>query len=382
MPILALDDILPNTVASQDVFESNTAKIPLLRKGTIITAEYLHGLRRRGINGLYVTEAIYTDDDGFLIATPQKKRDTSMAGMPFEKSRPAIVPKLRKEIIKALRDLHLCVSGQDDVGVKKAIDRIGDYIADVVDHMANATNETYNITSLQSDQEFVYHHSLSVAVISLAMGQAMGLSTYELMQLGRCAALHDIGKFMLPQEIFYKRESLDQDEMETMRKHSEMAYDALKTWDECTENERKAILCHHERLNGTGYPEGLEGEIIPKWAKIIAVADVFDAMTSLRPHRPAVTPSEACEYLTAMAHQNFETEMIRALTKKIEFYPVGSFVQLSTNETGVVINSKKGLRPTIKTLATNNLMDLSDQRHLATTIVRTVSYREALAHKK
>ena len=380
MPILALEDILPNTVSAHDIFPEPKSKKPILQKGTVITAEHLYLLRQKGLHRLHVNDTVYVDEDGFLVSKPPKKKEVSLAGMPFEKSRPAVVPKLRREVIKGIRDLHLNMSGKDDVAALKSIEDLGDLVAQIVEHQAKDPDAPINISSLQSDQEFVYHHSISVATISLAIGQTLNVSTYELMQLGRAAMLHDIGKLRLPPRIFYKRESLTAEEMEIMKEHSMTAYETLKLWGSCTEGERKAILCHHERLDGSGYPEGLTGDAIPLWSKIITVADVYDAMTSLRPHRPPINPTDAYDYIVALTNKYFDKNVVAALIKRLEFYPLGSFVQLSDEGMAMVINTKKNrIRPVVKTIPTNNMVDLNDQRHLKTTILRPVSYKEALA---
>ncbi|MCL2215886.1 MAG: HD domain-containing protein [Defluviitaleaceae bacterium] len=382
MPILALEDVLPNTVASQDIYESNKSKMPLLRKGTVITAEYLYGLRRRGIEGLHVKEALYTDEDGFVISRPAKKRDTSLAGMPFEKSRAPILPKTRREIIKGLRNLHLAIGGRDKDSVVMSINQLADLIADIVEGMLENPENPINITTLQSDQEFVYHHCLSVAVMSLATGQAMGLSTYELMQLGRCAVLHDLGKFMLPPDILLKTDPLTPEEEDLMRTHSELGYDSLKLWNVCTENERMAIFSHHERLNGSGYPDGLEGDKIPLWGRIIAVSEVYDVMTNTPPPVLPTSPGKASEYLLAHSGFFFDTEVVQAFHKRIEFYPLGSFVLLSDGQFALVTNSKNSLRPILRVLGINTEIDLNEPRFQGTSVVRIVSYREALNRRR
>ena len=377
MPILSLDDVLPNTVASQDIYESGKSKMPLLRKGTVITAEYLYGLRRRGIEGLHVKEALYTDENGFVISNPAKKRDTSLAGMPFEKSRAPILPNVRKDIIKGLRNLHLAIGGRDKDAVIQSIDKLADLIADAVEGMLENPTSPINITTIQNDQEFVYHHCLSVAVMSLAIGQTMGLSTYELMQLGRCAVLHDLGKFMLPPEILLKTDPLTEEEEAEMRTHAELGYDSLKMWNVCTENERMAIFSHHERLNGSGYPEGLTGDKIPLWGRIIAVAEVYDVMTNSPHPIYSDSPTHASEYL--LAHSElFDADVVQALHKRIEFYPLGCFVLLSDSQYALVTNSKNSLRPVVKVLHINREINLSDPQHLSLSIEKIVSYKEAL----
>jgi len=376
MPLMQISALLPNTVLSQDIFENPNSKMPLLKKGTVVSAEYLYGLKRRGISHISVKEAMFTNEDGFVINS--KKRDDSLKGMPFEKSRAAVPPKLRKELTAGLCNLHLAIGGKDKDEVVNSINQLADLIADVVEFLSEDPTAPLNITSLQSDHEFVYAHCVSVAVLSLAIGQSMGLSTYELMQLGRCAILHDLGKLMIPAEILLKTEELTLEERMKLRTHCELGYDCLKMWNVCTENERLAIFSHHERLDGSGYPEGLTSEKIPMWGKIVAVAEVYDAMTNPHPPAKAESPTMTREYLIAHANKYFDPKVVLALHKRVEFYPLGCFVEISSGHYALVTSSKNRLRPVVKVMGLNNEIDLKESRNSDITINRIVSYKEAL----
>jgi len=379
--MLSLDDILPNTVAAQDVFENNQAKMPLIRKGAIITAEYLYGLRRRGISEMHVKEAIVTGGSGFD-ASGLKKRDTSLSGMPFEKSPAAILPKAKKDIIKAQRDMHLAIGGRDKGAIEQAIDRMEEIISGIVEHMAETPNTPFNIASVQNDQEFMYHHNLSVAVIAIAISQGMGLSSHDQIQIGTCAVLHDMGKLMLSAEIQLKVPPYTEEEEAEVRTHAEIGYDSLKMWGILTEDQREAIRYHHERLDGSGYPQGLRINDIPLWAKIIAVADVYEAMTNARPPAKSASPTATLEHLLMHVGIHFDKAVVQSLYNKIEFYPMGSFVMLSNEQFALVTLTKRTLRPVVRILSTNTEVELADPKNANIKIDRVVSYREAIRRKR
>ena len=154
-------------------------------------------------------------------------------------------------------------------------------------------------------------HSLNVAAISLRVGEALGLGDRELGLLRLAAAVHDVGKLAIPAEIIAKPGPLDEAEWEAMRLHPAAGADMLEPC--ATPPEVLAIVrSHHERWDGTGYPEGLAGEQIPLGARIIAVVDAYWAMVETRPYRPPRRPAHAREELLAHAGSQFDPACAQA----------------------------------------------------------------------
>ena len=230
------------------------------------------------------------------------------------------------------------------------------------------------------DKEFyIYKHALSVSVISMAIGQYLSLPRADVLELGKCASMHDIGMFLVSPDILYKDKKLNRDELESVKRHTQLGYHSLVKMDIVDDTTRDGILYHHERIDGTGYPLGLKGEDIPLWSRIIAVADVYDAMTSYRAYRQPRTPAEACEFIMGSANSSFEYDIVSALLKRIDFYPVGTSVKLSNGNYAVVTeNTKSKLRPTIKILNTDIIIDLNDRKYYDVTILRSVSYQDII----
>lgn len=154
-------------------------------------------------------------------------------------------------------------------------------------------------------------HSARVVQIALEIGKIMGLEAQALEDLERGALLHDIGKLGIPDRILLKPGPLDPEERKIMQTHASFAYELLKPI-KFLERALSVAHAHHERWDGSGYPEGLRGEEIPLLARIFAVADVYDAMTSERPYRPARTHEEALEYIRSQAGKHFDPGVVKA----------------------------------------------------------------------
>jgi len=160
-------------------------------------------------------------------------------------------------------------------------------------------------------------HNLRVARLCVHIGRQMSMSAAELRVLARAGLMHDIGKLGIPEAVLDKHSPLDESEWILMRTHPEMGLTLL---DRVGQSSREvlAVLYHHERLDGSGYPYGLKAEAIPIEARIVAVADTFDALTSDRPYRKACTQAEARRVLVEEAGSRLDSRAVAALFSAIE----------------------------------------------------------------
>jgi len=375
---IPIDEVMPGAILVQDIYISTNKTIPLLAAGTRVTADFIYRLKKRGINTLYTSNP---DPISKKSHAKQKTRNPLPGIYPVEKSKSVIAPKTKDEALKIMRDFQISLSGLDADDVFEIVNNIDEVLSRVLTEFPKNLSAPINIHSLRGDDKdlYIYKHSLSVAVISMAIGQYLSLPPAEVLQLGKCASMHDIGMFFLEPEILQKESRLNRDEFEGVKRHSQLAYRCLVKMAVADEPIYEGILYHHERIDGTGYPLGLKVEDIPLWSKIIAVADVYDAMTSPRPNRPALAPSDTCEFIMANANKHFEYDIVAALLRRIEFYPTGICTKLSNGNYAVVTdNSKSKLRPTVRVLDTDIIIDLSDRKYLDITILRAVSYQDIL----
>ncbi|MDO9347702.1 MAG: HD domain-containing protein [Anaerolineales bacterium] len=185
-------------------------------------------------------------------------------------------------------------------------------------HMADELEKTSATTlialtrALDARDQDTEGHSERVAALAVEIGSEMGLEDAVLHPLRLAALLHDIGKIGIPDAILHKPGSLDEQEWALMRKHPQTGYDILRNIP-YLDAALDAILHHHEKYNGKGYPAGLSGDAISLSARILTVVDVYDALTSNRPYRPAFWPEKALEIIRGEAGQQFDPEVVQAL---------------------------------------------------------------------
>ena len=230
----------------------------------------------------------------------------------------------------------------------------------IVSGVANEKNAMINIFNLKKYDDYTYYHSLSVSLMALAIGMELGLDNATLQELVLSGMLHDIGKLTIPIEIINKPTKLTREEFEIVKLHPVNAGIHLLKKNFVSENTFRGILGHHEKWDGTGYPNGIAGNDISLFARILTVADVYDALTSYRPYRVPSNPSEAIEYIMGGSGTLFDVDIVKAFLRRISPYPVGINVKLSNGEFATVIkdNIAQPLRPIVKVVGTQKIYDL------------------------
>jgi HD-GYP domain-containing protein (c-di-GMP phosphodiesterase class II) len=184
---------------------------------------------------------------------------------------------------------------------------------------------------------YLFQHSLNVCIYSTMLGMVNGYSKEELTTLGMGALLHDIGKTKINQEIIKKPGPLTTEEFAEVQKHAEFGFRLLKDEPNMPLLAAHCAFQHHEREDGSGYPRGIKGSEIHDYAKWIAVADSYDAMTTHRPHRLAMLPHQAMEILFAGVETLYEHKKVAIFRDNVAIYPLGLSVVVSTGERGVVV---------------------------------------------
>lgn len=192
-------------------------------------------------------------------------------------------------------------------------------------------------------------HSVNTTVFSLLLGQRMNLSYAELKSIAEGTVLHDIGKTMINPQILYKSGRLNIEEFDVVKQHTILGYELLKKNPILSELSRIISLQHHERLDGSGYPYGLSGNEINISSKIVAIADMYDALTAERCYRKSMTNHQAYEVLSKEAVDKIDAGLLAVFLKNIAIYPNGSLVKLSDGTRAVVKNQNEGLplRPVV-----------------------------------
>lgn len=304
----------------------------LLREGTILSLSYIERIKKLGYSGLYIYDE-HTADIKVVEAISQD---------------------LRIKTVQTIKNTFM------DVQVGKKISEtqkksIGQLVSNIIEEILDNKNCMFNIVDLKSFDDYTYFHSVNVTVLSVVLGMGMGLTKEELYKLGLGALLHDIGKVFIPLEILNKPGKLSEPEYEKIKEHAFLGYKYLKDNFDIPITSYVSALQHHERYDGNGYPNKLVGEGISKFGRIMAVADVYDAMTSDRPYRIGMLPSETVEYIMSGTGNMFDPKVIDIFSKKVAPYPVATKVILSDKRVAYVAENYEsfGLRPLLKVVSEN-----------------------------
>ena len=228
-------------------------------------------------------------------------------------------------------------------------------ITELIDDILNAEIILSNLVDIKSYDSYTFDHSVNVAVLSILIGKSLGYNYRQLLHIGIGAILHDIGKILVPQEIIQKTGRLTEEEFNIVKEHTRLGYDYLKNIKKISPMSRIIVLSHHERNDGTGYPKGIKGDAIHTYAKIAAIADVFDALTSDRIYRKRWSIQETVTYLFASVKQ-FEPEIVSNFIKNVALYPNGTMVSLSNGWKAIVKEQNDDLpdRPVIRVIEYEN----------------------------
>jgi HD-GYP domain-containing protein (c-di-GMP phosphodiesterase class II) len=206
-----------------------------------------------------------------------------------------------------------------------------------------------DLSGLATVQGYDYVHPVKVAGLSMLLGRLAGLDQDTLVRLGMAAMLENAGYLSLPPGILEKTGPLTEDDWQHVRKHPHYSAAMVET-SGIDSDVLQGIGQHHERWSGSGYPEGRKGDEISLFARIIALADIYHALLSKRPHREAFKPHEAAEFIIAYSGDWFDPQLVQIFARKIPQYPAGLGVKLSTGETGIVSNPNVGhiARPIVR----------------------------------
>jgi HD-GYP domain-containing protein (c-di-GMP phosphodiesterase class II) len=222
----------------------------------------------------------------------------------------------------------------------------------IIDDLSSHKDAMIMLTNMSVTDNYLYQHSLNVCIYTTMLAMALGYSRDELMTIGLGSLLHDIGKTQIPSGILKKKGDLTDHEFEIIKRHAEFGFQLLKDEPNIPLLAAHCALQHHERLDGSGYPRGIKGNEIHKYARLIGITDSYDAMTTHRAYRSAMLPHQALEILFTGSGTLYEKKMIEMFRDKIAIYPIGVTVRISTGESGVVVdlNATAPMRPIVRIL--------------------------------
>ena len=241
-------------------------------------------------------------------------------------------------------------------------------VKDLIKTYLNDKHMLLNLANVKTKEtDYIYAHSLNVSLISIAISASRGFNHDQLKEVGIGALLHDTGALFIPDEIRFKKEPLNKDEIFEIQKHPMLGIHAIERIKGIPEIIQFICYQSHERENREGYPKQRNSRLIHDYAKIVSVADVYDSLTSERPYRVAIVPYKAMEYILKAVKQGlFNAEIVKYYLEYSSLFPVGSLVKLTTGEIGKVIkpNTSQYARPVISVIINNENRLLNDSEVL------------------
>ena len=223
---------------------------------------------------------------------------------------------------------------------------------EMVDTMFTHGDAMLCLARIRAKDAYLMEHSMNVAILLANFGRYLGLERSVLKELTLGGLLHDVGKIMTPDEVLNKPGKLTDEEFGVMRQHVVHSYDILSNTAGITPTMLEVAANHHERLDGTGYPQRLKGEQLSLYTRMSGIVDVYDAVTADRVYKQGMQPTQAFRILLKGIDQHFDAELVTKFIKCMGVYPVGTLVQLSNQRLAVVMqrNEQQPLKPVVKVI--------------------------------
>ena len=234
----------------------------------------------------------------------------------------------------------------------KAVDTIGaqKLVEEITDSVSRNPGALISLARLKTADDYTYMHSVAVCALMIALARQLDLDEELTQRLGIAGLLHDLGKALMPMDVLNKPGKLTDEEFAIIKTHPEEGYKLLLASTGADDIALDVVLHHHEKTDGSGYPKRLKNEEISLHAKMGAVCDVYDAITSNRPYKAGWDPAESLRRMAEWSNGHFDPTVFQAFVKSLGIYPIGSLVKLKSGRLGLVVEqSKKSLlTPCIK----------------------------------
>ncbi len=338
----------------------------LIVRGSLLDSYQIAALEKLGIPGVYVSEG---EED----PKPEEEKEEKISPLArnnIEKLRTAdpskvkLTESVKKRVSEGIQYLYSNADSEEFANTTTSI--TNSLMKAINDNQAIAVD----ITALKTSDEYTFKHSVDVATMSMIIAKKQGMKQDDIYNIGIAGLLHDIGKSKIPLEILNKPARLNDEEFAVMKQHPLLGYEILKNKEDFSKAISLAVLQHHEKMNGKGYPMGVPADKIIPYAKILSVADIYDALVTERPYKKGFSQRTAVEMIMAMTEELDITAM-KSFLGSVILYPVDSTVQLSNGEDARVVknNPHSVLRPTVVGLTSGQVYDLADDLSCASIII-------------
>jgi putative nucleotidyltransferase with HDIG domain len=340
-------------------------------KFTIKDAEQIRLIVDSGIREVMIDTA--KGDD---VQQPQASR---AATEPMVEAQSAAAPSAPKQVPMSeelKRAAKICAKSKESVvsmfeearmGKAVSTGAAGELVEEISSSVLRNPGALISLARLKTADDYTYMHSVAVCALMVALARQLGLDEQQTREAGLAGLLHDLGKALMPMQVLNKPGKLTDDEFAIIKGHPEEGYRLLKEGGASGEVAMDVCLHHHEKIDGSGYPHGFEGDQISQFAKMGAVCDVYDAITSNRPYKAGWDPAKSLSKMKAWCAGHFDEMILHAFVKSIGIYPVGSLVRLASGRLAVVVeqSEKSLLTPDVKVF-----FSIKSRAHIAQELLR------------
>ena len=276
-------------------------------------------------------------EKAIMAAQPQPVvmvRETMLVSAAEEIERASRICQASKAAVVSMFEEVRMGNAVDVGGAKKLVEEISDSIS-------RNPGAIISLARLKTADDYTYMHSVAVCAMMVALARQLGLDEEKTRSSGMAGLLHDIGKVAMPTEVLNKPGKLTEVEFAIMKTHPVEGFKTLKVSAKVDPVALDVVLHHHEKIDGSGYPRALKGDQISLFAKMGAVCDVYDAITSNRPYKSGWDPAESLRKMAEWTNGHFDPLVFQAFVKSMGIYPVGSLVRLTSGRIGVVTEQTK-----------------------------------------
>jgi len=258
------------------------------------------------------------------------ERQTAPVSLDVEIERAAVICSRAKQAV---------VSMFQEARMGKTVDaaKAQQLVEEISDSLARNAGALISLARLKTADDYTYMHSVAVCAMMIALARQLGLDETQTRSLGLAGLLHDLGKAAMPPDVLNKPGKLTEAEFAVMKSHPTVGHEMLMRAGKLDSVVLDVCLHHHEKVDGSGYPEGRTGEEISLFAKMGAVCDVYDAITSNRPYKAGWDPAESLRKMAEWSEGHFDPRVFQAFVKSLGIYPIGSLLRLASGRIGVVV---------------------------------------------
>lgn len=326
MRLVEFQDLMPGMEIADDFYSINGGI--LAEKGAVITHNYIERLSKYEIPYLYILDS-HSEDIQVNCS---------------------ITSKMRNEATQNLKKLYEFIQSGHADHYHNALQACLESIDALTEKIIADNIELYDVFDIKMIENYRYQQPVNVTIISLIIGKSLNLSSLEMYRLACGAFFHDIGNALIPESILSKNDTLSDEEIQLVRTHAEEGYRFAKDEFNLPMRSYLAILQHHERYDGMGYPMQRAGDEISIYGRIVAIADVFDALSSRRRTRHAMSPTQAFKIIIEGIGKEFDPKLVKAFADRVSPYPIGYTLKLPDGRVGIVTQNYRGkpFNPTIR----------------------------------